>query len=418
MEEILRSGKITTISGEARLMKWILELESADFPEVLERLEGIEGMEGAADDPFAADSAGSDLVMLALSRWYELDGERVLEWVMEENEAHEAKKKITSLIKDGYARDPEASFRALEKHARLLTGENGLSSSWCFEVARWSQDLGADLASLNELFTTYGTNRPSQDDPPDDPFASDEELGAEYYLARGAIAAGREDELRAVLGDQHPEVLRELEALENQKAVDIASQEGWQALRDGVDQGRFENEFWIAEKVYENWAKENPEQAEAWFLKQDLGNREMQIVRMVGLELPSWANGSDGSLDFESVEVAERIQEFASQGEPVEEAWAALAAAVVEGDHWDEVEALKSAVPAAVWEGMTERIRSDAVSHRRLALGSDASVWFREISQEELKVLERFGLKERALQEIADTNEESLRKLHEWLGVE
>jgi hypothetical protein len=144
----------------------------------------------------------------------------------------------------------------------------------------------------------------------------------------------------------------------------------------------------------------------------------MQIVRMVGLELPSWANGSDGSLDFESVEVAERIQEFASQGEAVEEAWAALAAAVVEGDHWDEVEALKSAVPAAVWEGMTERIRSDAVSHRRLALGSDASVWFREISQEELKVLERFGLKERALQEIADTNEESLRKLHEWLGVE
>lgn len=160
MEEVRLQGSDFSVVSRARLMKWILELDADAFPEVLEELKDLRG--DLSTDPFAADSNLPDYLRVALSRWYELEGAGVLDWVLSKPEVLKGAKKgtlIQTLIQDGYARDPDWSFQLVKKYAEAMeagSGQSGIADSWFYQVGRWSRNVEAEYDELLGLASVMG----------------------------------------------------------------------------------------------------------------------------------------------------------------------------------------------------------------------------------------------------------------------
>ena len=52
-----------------------------------------------------------------------------------------------------------------------------------------------------------------------------------------------------------------------------------------------------------------------------------------------------------------------------------------------------------------------------ISLGAGGRIWLRDVTGEDLGLLDRFGIKEQVLQDVAEKNAEALRELQERFGV-
>jgi hypothetical protein len=417
--EFVRGRRHSTISNNACLMKRILELDRDDFPDVFEELIEFGSFEDI-NEAIAQHRANyfDGLAGMALSRWYELEGEAALDWILAKVHPELQRNVSLALIRDGYHRNPDESFQLLKKFAALGDGgEMGLvNSDWFYEVGRFSRNLVQDLEELREISSEFkGDPVGLINDPFADPFA---ETPPELELVNGAIAAGREAELRAVCAETAPTVIEILDQVLQQSAIERAERQGWRALKGEIDSGRIASAPAAVESVFEEWREEDPVAAREWFLNQDIGNREEQIADSLPLQGRSdWQDRGEAG-PFVPSEVVQQLRGFEAAGEPVGRGWGRLGRTLVRGDHWDQIEEIRSLIPSERWQGLRDRMVSDAIDTVRLSYGEGETLEFRQIPERDLQVLERFDLQDEALRQVAEENEAALGELNRRLGVE
>jgi len=120
----------------------------------------------------------------------------------------------------------------------------------------------------------------------------------------------------------------------------------------------------------------------------------------------------------ELVKILNAEMEKKRVGELEKEGWQAVKGAIGRSE-WDQVDKLKSEVPALVWDAGMGRLTQEVIRTHPIYLAGE-SVTFREINEKKMPVLGRFRLKEQALGEVARGNEEAqcVRLLYWQLGLE
>lgn len=406
--------EMTEIS-RARLMKWILELEAADFPEVLESL--VKLRVPGDPDPFAAGPSSSDYLTVAMARWYELEGEIVLDWVLAEPEVLEGMRTeslLLDMIRDGYEKNPTLSFQLMKKHSEVLKGRSDFGTLWCYQIGRWSRDFAMEYEEVEAMAKELGFDFESGEP---DPFA-DASARPGPSLIRGMVDAGRGQEVREFFAQKEPEMLGELDSLLENRKLDRLEKQGWQAVKAAIDSGEVEGSEWQAANVLNQWAKEEPEKALAWFLDQEAedGDRAFQITRAVLSSAFEMREGDRSKWNIDAV--IKFLGQMETEGEPTGEAWGELTERIVRQEHWLDLKKLKSKVSPDQWETALKLVERRAVGSDSIQMGHGDWIEFQKLKGADLQLLDYFGIKERVLQGAAEQNAKSLRELQETLGLE
>lgn len=355
--DALRGEGIT----EARMMAWILQLESSEIPGALDFLMERERSEyGDELDGNDREIGGEMLALLA--RWYELDGEGVITWVRGQKEwtKEDTLKAEILMICDGYHRDPRRGFELcldwIEQGRQgdgpgstgRLPGEADFRDVILYQVGRWGSDPKAMLEQVDfdgELRATFyvsmsggglrGSSRlnaggmgfpytPSKSSD----YSSNPAMRA---FARGLADSGRSSLLREMVGGLEGGAREAFEAV----ITDSLEGQGWQAVKAEIDRGNIGASFYEAKEVLNELAKLDPREALDWYLSlpesQDLSREEMIQSAVVESDVfridnvnadPEDPFAARLILDFEK---AERVlMELENAGEPVGEAWLGL----------------------------------------------------------------------------------------------
>ena len=410
-------GKSLGEVEKGRLAKWILELELEDFPDVLETLKGI-GQEVPAG-PFPTQGENSEFLTLGMARWYELAGESVLEWVLTEPvvlEGGNQRVLVGDLIRDGYEREPTLSFQILKKYAGVvakLDGRKGIGVSWRYQVGKWSVNLKSELAELEALEGIYGV---ALDETA---HYGDGVAHPETALLRGLVEGERTEVARGFYDDEGFE--RYERALARVGEDDIARR-GWRDLKSAIDGGEVVGSSRRVNEVFEGWVEVDSEAAISWFLGQRFEemSRSEQIEEVMFSEAFRTEGGADvwrNPLDVDRV--LGFLDQKQAEGELVDESYSVLALSLADTFNWDEMEKLKSRVSAEVWESGLNRVSAAATDVTRFRLGgAEEELMFVDFEDGGRELLSRFGIEEDVVEHVARTNEESLGRLMEELGVE
>lgn len=420
-------GSFSEIS-QARLMKWIMELEAGDFPEILQELEKLGDPKYA--DPFSNASPNADFLTVAMGRWYELEGEAVLEWILTKPEVlkkRETASLLQELLQDGYSRDSGQTIQLLKKYHGAMGDDDtvgGVANSWFYLLGKSSRNLMVEFEELRELSLTW--DDPDGDFQNPDPFAREEP--PQQLLVRGAIVAGREEELRLMFEGKDPEFIELLDRAVNFEKVKEIESQGWASLKDSIDRGEIESESWMSRRIIASWSKDEPEKAYEWFLSQQWNDREEQLKFAVFSPLLKW-NEDPFDYNFQLPAAVQRVKDLETRGEPAEavnEVWREVLDRVMNRRQWDDLEKLQADVDPGLWADAMEQVSRGQVRSSKLGFPVPSSVPGVEQSDQiqfqqltgSSEVLERFGLKERTMQAIAENNEKALRELQRRLGVE
>lgn len=420
--EVVRQGEEMSELSEARLIAWIMRLESGDFPEILNDLAEL-GSRGELD-PFSSHSE-DDYLKIGLCRWYELEGNRVLDWILgfpEVLNESNTEELIGSLVQDQFERDANLGIEALEQYARILSGpkrerKSGLSGQWRYLVGRWSGDPLGDFSKLLTLEKRYGLRTTASLDPFDtgepDPFdGGSGEM--RLLLVDGMVNAGKADEARDYLITNSPGDLKYLDSIINDRELMRAKSRGWRDLKDAIESGQVSGSERDELSVFRAMKNENFEDAVRWYLQLNVDGRadRDRVQSLIG----------SGSFLVESTEdeLAQGkrlLNRLAASGEPVEKGWEELFDRALGRGRWNHVEEMRDKVSDEKWKEGLESIGDEVLSKRWLSLGGE-TIYFWEFDNGMEEVIQKFGLENQLLRKVEEGNRKGLQSLNEVLGTE
>lgn len=87
-------------------------------------------------------------------------------------------------------------------------------------------------------------------------------------------------------------------------------------------------------------------------------------------------------------------------------------------ENWDVLLKVEEKVSPAIWNRVLSGVKEEIVGRESIELKGGEALKFLAISEEDTAVLERFGMRDEAIEEVARTNEASLKELQKRLGVE
>ncbi|MFT6178569.1 MAG: hypothetical protein ACI9NQ_000582 [Paracoccaceae bacterium] len=397
-------------------MKWILELGAADFPDVLIHLEEMSPRGGYDPDPFATGPSIAEFLRVAMARWYELEGEAVLQFMLSRPEVlaeSDSGELFEELLRDGYRRDPTFSFQLLKKYAASMVdtlGVDGISDTWRYQLGRWSEDFAVELPELVGLEEAFGESARN-----DDPFATDPT--PELALIRGLIDAGRGDEARALFAAEDPERVKLLDSYLDQKRTEQLSASGWQDLKAAIDSGELGGDLERAKTVLEGWVGEDSSQALTWFLDQKFeGVARSSQIREVAFSKAFYTE-SDGMArsSFDVDKVMTFLDQMKEEGEPVEDSFASIVESVVYREDWDDLERLRQSVSPDVWTLGMNLLKDSKTGTDYINLGGKSGVVLPRLTEQNTEVLDRFGILNEVHESIAEAKEVAFLKLREMV---
>lgn len=419
-EEISKKKGLKASLGQvehARLAKWILELEARAFPDALVVLKGLDdGMDG---DPIAAKAPNRGYLTLGMARWYELEGESVLRWVLTQPEALRGEDQsllLGDLIQDGYGREPTLSFQLLKKYAEVMAkanGGEGLSISWRYQLGRWSKNLMSEFAMLEELEDTFGWS--DDDISPPGRGIRDPELS----LISGLLEAGRVDDARELFAEGAGMGMELLEEnLEQARTLKIRK-EGWKSLKGAMEKGEVEVSGYLMGEVFSGWVLDDSNAAITWFLDREIeGMDRSEQIRKAAFSGAFVNEREGGGLnDLDTDGILKFLIQKQGEGEPVGESFSDLMMSFGSSSDWDGVEKLKSRVTPEVWEEGLVKVRSAAVKVEKLFFGEGQMLLLMEFKEDGRGLVERFGIQDEVSEEMARVNEESVKALMRRVGV-
>lgn len=418
VEEAIRSEADLNGVARARLLKMILELPASAFPEVLNSLKMIK--DGPSDDPFPAPSAIPESLAVGLARWYELEGEGVLDWVLSQPGELEVEgipldswEMVQTLILDGFASDPGRALALMRRyHAQCqAAGSSGeIEVSSFYQLGRWSPDVASDLTQLQQLAAESGL----AGGDPDDPFASGLPPKSDLRnFIKGMLEAGRESQLRTMARESHPELREEIDDILKERRNRELLQQGWESLRAAIDRGAIKNPG-AASRVLQDWSRSQPEEALTWFLDQKLEglDRENQIEQAI-----AWAHALDDPIEGSPNKGnwVRLLRDLESAGEPVRKAWLTLGDLSMKMGKWDDLEVIRDQAPSGTWREIREQLMNQAL----FTLVDQDDVRFYQVSEKEQQLMQRLGVAEEVERQVEEMNQESRRdfeRLLERLG--
>lgn len=269
---------------------------------------------------------------------------------------------IYDVIQDGYGRDPDRSFVLFRDHLDRNKGADlpwERFGEWGYEIGKCSQNLERDLLA--------------------------------YLTMRGSLFGNMTDDSPFEF-DQ-----------ENQ---DLA--------------GLVDREEGAARNILDEWSKRDLEGATEWYLSQGVvgQSREEQIWTAAYY----WEFDGESGLFAPSGEEIESVFQFLEQqkanGEPVDYAQDELVDMARRMENWDVLLKVEEKVSPAIWNRVLSGVKEEIVGRESIELKGGEALKFLAISEEDTAVLERFGMRDEAIEEVARTNEASLKELQKRLGVE
>ena len=422
LKEFEFEGCVTQLA-RVRLMKWIFELEASEFPGVMEKLADLESFA----DPILGDHRPFgyqdmvEFVKYGFARWYELEGEVALEWMLGNREFSKkwhGTSLIYDVIQDGYGRDPDRSFVLFWDHLLRSRGEDlhqERFGGWGYEIGKCSMNFERDLFDFMALSQKLEANIDGKD-----PFGGDEGVPNLTGLMKGALLSGRGVEMKRLLGSVAPEALAEFGEIEEGRKIRQVEIRGWEAVRTAMDSGLVAREEGAARNILDEWSKRDLEGATEWYLSHGVEgqSREEQIwTAAYHLEF----DGESGPFEPSSEEI-EFVFQFLEQqkanGESVDYAQGELVDMARRMENWDVLLKVEEKVSPAIWNRVLTGVKEEIVGRESIKLKGEEALKFLAISEEDTAVLERFGMRDEVIEEIARTNEESLKELQRRLGVE
>lgn len=440
--EVGRQGEDMTELSKARLIAWIMRLESGDFPDVLDDLAELGSF--GEPDPFYSGSQ-AEYLKIGLCRWYELEGEMVLDWILRSPpvlEGTELKPIIGDLLTDQFERDAGAGLETLKRYAEVLADHGkgirgGLSGQWRYLVGRWSRNPMEDFAKLVALEEQFGVRIDSdadadpfdtegadpfgsgQPDPfdsgRDDPFPVtriNNALG--MLLLEGLVNGGRLEEARDYCSANFPEDMDVVEEIINERAVNSLKSQGWRDLKEAIDSGRVEGDSWDELEVFRELKNEDPDEAVRWFLELD-GEESKEGIRVASLVGVGGFLVKSGGTELE--QGTRFLNGLEEAGETVDRGWEALFDRAMNRNRWDDIEAMRERVSEDKWQEGLKAISEKVLTRRWVSLGGE-SIYFWEFDDDVEEVIQQFGLEDRLMKKVEEGNRKGLQTLNEILGTE
>ena len=413
----------TSDLARARLMKWVLELDASEFPEVMESLGRLNHLdpEGMMD-PFGG-TRSVDYVRLGLARWYELEGALALDWVVGNSafsEKWDGDRLILDAIRDGYERDPGKAFELFKEHLLRAKRSGKIKREkvveWYYEIGKWSGSVERDLGKLVAL----GEQLDIQEEDADaDPF-SDESGSLMDSLMDGMLTSGRENELRDLLAKVAPEKLDDLRDKKQDRKLKSLGDADWKVIKAAIDSGelsRTKRPMW---KALSDWSSQDRDKAIEWYLDGEIEgmSRAEQISALVFDRALSFESETMEGENSENGAILRFLDHLEAGGEPVTAAREQLVENVSPFSSWDSLATLEGKISASSWERVLSGVKRDAIDVDSIRWEGGEPLKFLAISEADSELLERFGIQEEAFEEVARTNEASLKELQRRLGAE
>lgn len=371
----------------AKLEGRLASLSLDEIPDALEFLLAKERKE--ADDEVPRGISKEMLILLA--RWYELEGETVLDWIGQSSEWDKSsifKAKMLSVL-GSFQENPERGFALmleLRRQAETVAqpdddpfapddpfsservDHTDFDRDLLYEIGRWGSDPGGMLDLLDpegeyrEVFESPSTPADfgvsgglagqGQDHrfpvTPGSPHScsSNPEMGA---LARGLIDSGRHDLARQLLND-----LEGGARMEFQRVIgENAAQAGWSELKRQIDAGVLDLASPFASQVLSELARTDRRGALDWYLSLPLVegvDRERQLAQATDtfrFEAPESDDpfAAETTVDYSAA--IDWLNDLESQGEPVDRAFSALRHDARYHRDWDVYRQLHQQLPPA-----------------------------------------------------------------------
>ena len=112
------------------------------------------------------------------------------------------------------------------------------------------------------------------------------------------------------------------------------------------------------------------------------------------------------------------IDQYELSGEPVNVAREELMEMAVRMEYWDILLEQKEKASVGIWDKVISDVRAEVIEADEIKWGGDEALKFMAVTDENTLVLAKLGIREEVFEEIARTNEASLKELQRRLGVE
>lgn len=468
------SGKATSVpfatsheslSGERRLLLaaqrtgYLATLSQEEIPEVLEMLLEKEREEAEGEIPRKI----SEEMLILLARWYELEGDSVLNWIAgsaewERQSIFDAQM-ITLL--DGFSRDPESSFEAVMaiQNATKANNPEGdvdpfapdgdqyvylskFDDDLLYEIGRWSNrplemlkrlDPDGEYLEVDEAPGAYPSPDTGGFGNADFGFPVTHHSPNSYSyndemesFARGLIESGRHDLARAFMRD-----LEGGAKLAFQEVIaEEAAKGGWQEIKRQIDNGTLDNRSHYYSEVLQEFAQSDRQGALDWYLSlpavEGVG-REYQISEAVSsggafdVQLPPSDNpfANESFIDFEAA--LSWLDQQQARGEPINRALSVLRHEAIRAEEWETVLRLHQRLPEGKRRTFEEGIVSGAINRDEDTFLGQKFTWASPEDSTQLRAAEVLGLLSQVEALAEETNARSraaLRSLVERLKTD